>query len=214
MRNRVILTVVVLTVVLATALPISAAALGPGGTFRDDDGNVHEGGIEAIAAAGITKGCNPPLNDRYCPANSVTRGQMAAFLVRALDLPPAAADKFSDDVTSVFEDYINRLAAAGITKGCNPPVNDQYCPTAVVTREQMAAFLVRAVDEAEPPANYCSTGSPFSDVPSGHWACKYIKRLSELDITQGCGGNKYCPNDFVTRAQMAAFLARAFLGMD
>ena len=144
MRNRVFLTLVVLTVVLATALPISAAALGPGGTFRDDDGNVHEGGIEAIAAAGITKGCNPPLNDRYCPANSITRGQMAAFLVRALDLPPAAADKFTDDVTSVFEDDINRLAAAGITKGCNPPVNDQYCPTAVVTREQMAAFLVRS----------------------------------------------------------------------
>jgi len=58
----------------------------PGGSFVDDDGNIHEGNIEAIAAEGITKGCNPLTNDRYCPDSSVTREQMAAFLVRALEL--------------------------------------------------------------------------------------------------------------------------------
>jgi hypothetical protein len=206
MRNRVFLTVVVWVVVLATALPISAAPLGPGGTFRDDDGNVHEGGIEAIAAAGITKGCNPPLNDRYCPANSVTRGQMAAFLVRALELPPAAADKFTDDATSVFEDDINRLAAAGITKGCNPPVNDQYCSTAVVTREQMAAFLVRSYGYTD-----AGGGDRFSD-DDGSVFEDDIDRLATAGITLGCNppaNTMYCPSRPVRRDEMASFLARA-----
>ena len=61
-----------------------ASGLPPGGTFTDDDGHIFEGAIEAIAAEGITKGCNPPVNDKFCPNDFVTRGQMAAFLKRAL----------------------------------------------------------------------------------------------------------------------------------
>ncbi|MGH8913472.1 MAG: polysaccharide lyase, partial [Acidimicrobiia bacterium] len=56
----------------------------PSGRFWDDDGSVFENAIEQIAASGITVGCNPPVNDRFCPQDSVTRGQMAAFLKRAL----------------------------------------------------------------------------------------------------------------------------------
>ena len=58
----------------------------PDDRFVDDDGSVFEADIEALARAGITAGWNPPLNDQYCPTKPVTRGQMAAFLVRALDL--------------------------------------------------------------------------------------------------------------------------------
>jgi hypothetical protein len=61
-------------------------ALAPGyrGTFDDDDSSVFEADIEWMADEGITKGCNPPDNDLYCPNGHVTRGQMAAFLHRAL----------------------------------------------------------------------------------------------------------------------------------
>ena len=52
--------------------------------FTDDDGSTHEKSIELIATAGVTTGCNPPENDRFCPADPVTRGQMASFLFRAL----------------------------------------------------------------------------------------------------------------------------------
>ncbi|KAA3638934.1 MAG: hypothetical protein DWP92_05360, partial [Armatimonadetes bacterium] len=97
-----------------------------------------------MSALGITRGCNPPTNDRYCPHDTVTREQMAAFLARALDLPTTGTDHFIDDDSSIFEQDINRLAAAGITKGCNPPTNDRYCPHDTVTREQMAAFLYRS----------------------------------------------------------------------
>jgi hypothetical protein len=57
---------------------------GGGNLFTDDDGSVFEGDIDRLGTAGVTRGCNPPTNDRYCPDSAVTRGQMAAFLHRAL----------------------------------------------------------------------------------------------------------------------------------
>jgi hypothetical protein len=101
--------------------------------------------IEWLAASGITRGCNPPTNDHFCPTKAVTRGQMAAFLVRALDLPPGTPATFTDDDGNTFELDIEALAASGITRGCNPPTNDHFCPTKAVTRGQMAAFLFRAL---------------------------------------------------------------------
>ena len=101
--------------------------------------------ISWFGREGITRGCNPPLNDRFCPDSTVTRGQMAAFLSRALNLPSAGSAGFTDTAGSVFAVDIDKLANAGITKGCNPPANDRYCPEAKVTRGQMAAFLVRAL---------------------------------------------------------------------
>ncbi|HEX6946840.1 MAG TPA: SpoIID/LytB domain-containing protein [Acidimicrobiia bacterium] len=114
--------------------------------FVDDEDSIFESEINALAAAGITKGCNPPQNDRFCPDAVIDRGQMAALLTRALGLPPSSTDHFVDDDKSIFESEINSLADSGITKGCNPPANDRFCPTQVVTRGQMAAFLKRAWD--------------------------------------------------------------------
>jgi hypothetical protein len=141
-----------------------AASLPPGGSFSDDDGNIHEAAIEAIAAEGITRGCNPPINDLYCPSTTVTRGQMAAFLVRALDLPSTSDTPFTD-AAGVFEDSINRLAAAGITRGCNPPTNDLFCPNSPVKRDQMASFLTRALGLTPivPPPPTSSTTTTTSD---------------------------------------------------
>jgi len=119
---------------------------GTGDLFTDDDGSIFEVSIDKLATAGVTKGCNPPINDQYCPDEFVTREQMAAFLVRALGLTDdGGGNDFIDDDGSVFEDAIAKLATAGITKGCNPPENTEFCPSARVTREQMAAFLRRAL---------------------------------------------------------------------
>lgn len=116
---------------------------------------------------------------------------------------------FNDVTTSdIFRDYIQSIACAGITQGCG---SGNYCPTAYVIRGQMAAFIVRA-REGEPPADYCSTGSGFNDVSPGDGECKYIKRLGDLQITTGCGNGNYCPDQYVTRGQMAAFLIRALYG--
>ncbi len=70
---------------------------------------------------------------------------MAAFLTRSLGLPAATSAGFVD-VTGTFANDIDRLASSGITRGCNPPANDQFCPDQPVTRGQMAAFLRRALD--------------------------------------------------------------------
>ncbi len=167
--------------------------------------------IHAIACAGITQGCG---NGNYCPANDVTRAQMAAFIVRAKEGEPpsdycASGSKFNDvSATDGFCNYIKRLGDLQITTGCG---GGNYCPDQNVTRDQMAAFLVRAVS-GEPPSDYCSSGSVFGDVASSSQFCKYIKKLDELGITTGCGNGNYCPSDYVTRDQMAAFLFRAFQG--
>lgn len=90
---------------------------------------------------GITSGCTL---ERYCASDAVTRGQMASFLSRALDLPPTNEDFFTDDETSTHEIAINRVAAAGIASGCTPTT---FCPKGIVTRGQMAAFLHRALGD-------------------------------------------------------------------
>ena len=63
------------------------ADVGGGDLFIDDDGSTFEADIDKLGVAGVTLGCNPPANDRFCPDDLVTRGQMAAFIRRALAAP-------------------------------------------------------------------------------------------------------------------------------
>ncbi len=109
--------------------------------FDDDNGNIHEGAINRLAAAGITAGCT--LTE-YCPGDPVRRDHMASFLTRAFSLPPSATDYFTDDNANIHQGPINALAQSGITGGCRADLS-WYCPGLLVTREQMAAFLHRAL---------------------------------------------------------------------
>lgn len=129
---------------MAAFLARALGLQGSGTDFVDDNGSPFEGAIEKLAAAGITEGCNPPSNNRFCPEHYVTRGMMAAFLVRAYGLNGAHGTDFVDDNGSVFEGAIEQLAAAGVTQGCNPPSNNRFCPDDYVTRGMMAAFIMRA----------------------------------------------------------------------
>ena len=186
---------------LFTLVPPASA----GGTFTDDDHSVHEADIEWIAARDIARGCNPPSNSRYCPDDPVTRGQLAAYLSRALDLPAAPSAGFKDIGKSLFAADINRIAEAGITKGCNPPKNDRYCPDEGATRAEMAAFLVRAFDLKPTNSDY------FRD-DNGLTLEADINAVAAAGISVGCGDGLYCPDRTVTRAQMASFLKRALTG--
>ncbi len=194
---------------LATVLLfVSAIALASSlsrGAFIDDDDNVHEGSINAIAAEQIAKGCNPPINSRYCPHDPVTRGQMAAFLRRAFHLPSSSVDSFVDDEDSVFEVDINAVAAAGITQGCNPPANDRFCPEERVNRGQMAAFLRRAFD-------YPTTDLDYFDDDKASIFESDINAIATAGVTKGCNppmNDRYCPTALVKRDQMASFFARS-----
>jgi hypothetical protein len=177
------------------------------GSFADDNGSVFESAIEWLVLEGITTGCNPPVNDRFCPKDDVTRGEMAAFLVRALDyIDDGGGDLYVDDDGHVFESAIDRLGAAGITQGCNPPVNDRFCPDRKVTREEMAAFLVRAMGYVDDGG-----GDLYVDDDSSVFESA-IDRLGAAGVTEGCNppvNDRFCPTDNVTRGQVAAFLKRA-----
>jgi hypothetical protein len=157
-----------------------------------------------------TSGCSQdPL--MYCPDASVTREQMATFIVRLFGgEPPSNYCNSELPFTDVTADmwscrFIKRLKELKITTGYP---DGRFGPYDLVSREQMATFLVRAL-EVESSSGYCSTGVPFTDVTGDMWSCRFIKRLQELQVTTGYGDGRYGPLDYVTRAQMAVFLARA-----
>lgn len=202
-RRRALATIVAVTV-MASLVAVGVPA-GAAGTFNDDDGNPHEAAIEEIAALGITRGCNPPTNDRYCPDRTVTRAEMATFLYRLLDPRDTSRDLFVDDDDSVFEDAINAVARAGIVRGCNPPTNDRFCPDRAVTRAETAALIVRALGlDGSGKSDY------FSD-DNGSIFESDINAFARVAITRGCNppaNTKFCPNDPIRRDEMASFLTR------
>jgi hypothetical protein len=164
--------------------------------FSDLVGSKFYHDILWLAEEGITTGCG---NDRFCPNGTVTRGQMATFLVRAFDLPATGHDYFGDDDSNKHESNINRLRAAGITSGCD---DGRFCPDGLVTRAQMATFISKALE-----LGWADEDHFWDDDDNRHEA--NINRFAEAGITSGCGGSKYCPDGLVTRGQMAAFLHRA-----
>lgn len=172
------------------------------GAFDDDDASGFEADIEWLVAAGITQGCDASAR-RYCPTAPVTRSQMAAFLTRALALNSSQSHSFTDISGSSFESEIAAVAAAEITQGCTAD-GTRFCPTDPVTRGEMAAFLVRALQLPDGPA------ATFVDVDGSLFEAD-IAAVAAAGITRGCTADmtRFCPTDPVTRGEMAAFLRRA-----
>jgi hypothetical protein len=177
----------------------------PDSGFWDvDESHVFAEDVTWLAREDVTRGCNAPWNDEFCPDTAVTRGQMAAFLVRVLGLP-AGESPFTDTTGSGFEADIDALYSSRITTGCDALDATRFCPDDPVTRGEMAVFLVRALDL--PPAD-----SAFTDAADSPYEPE-IGALAAAGITRGCDpydNGRFCPADPVTRSQMAAFLRRAF----
>jgi hypothetical protein len=188
---------------------------GPGATFQDVlPSHYAHLWIERLYRAGITTGCSidPHL---YCPEDEVTRAEMAVFLERGLQgadfVPPAVSVASFTDVplTHWAVSWIEQLYDDEITTGCGvDPL--RYCPEGLVSRAEMAIFLLRVKHGADytPPAVGLETG--FTDVPITHWAAAWIKQLAAEGITSGYQDGNFGPEDPVTRAQMAIFLVRTF----
>ena len=185
-----------IAVALLLLATMPAQGAGISGAFTDDDRSPHEPDINGIAAAGITLGCG---GTNYCPYGSVTRAEMATFLVRSLELTPSSSGPFTDTAGNIHAENINALAAGGITTGCTTTA---FCPQGLVSREEMATFLARALE-------LTPTTPLFSDVGQGTHSGS-IGAIAAAGITTGCGVGIYCPFGAVTREQMASFLSRAF----
>jgi CSLREA domain-containing protein len=151
-----------------------------------------------------------PVNGR--DQRGVTRPQRAGCDIGAYEKAIPSTPSFGDVPANYWAwEFIERLYAAGITGGCSTnPLS--YCPEGTVTRAQMAIFLLRGIHTSSyaPPGVGDSTG--FGDVSTIYWAAVWIKQLAAEGITTGCGNGNYCPEDGVTRAQMALFLLRSKYG--
>ena len=161
-----------------------------GGSFTDvDSSSPFYSAIETVLHNGVTAGCG--AGTAYCPADTVSRQQMAVFLLKAkygvCYVPPACTGAFGDVTCtpgSGFGDWIEELASQGITGGCG---GGNYCPQNPVRRDQMAVFLLKTEHGSTyvPPA---CTGI-FPDVPCtpGVGFSDWIERLAAEQITGGCG---------------------------
>ena len=199
---------------VSVADPLASATL-PAGFMADfldvphDD--IFHTEVEKIFRNAITSGCG---GGYYCRDGAVRRDQMAVFLLKAkydaLYAPPACTPPglFLDVACpGPFTDWIEQLAAEGITSGCG---GDNYCPDSPVRRDQMAVLLLKAEHGSGyvPPA--CIPPGVFLDVPCPGLFTNWIERLAAEQVTAGCGGGNYCPDSPNTRGQMAVFLVRTF----
>ena len=199
--------------VVAAVLPLPHAVSASDGyqdawaNYWDVSLGVHGPAILALHASGISHrtDCAP---GRLCPDEPLPRWVMAVWMVRAVDShdpdPPTADRAFGDvDPTVWWAPHVQRLAELRITEGCST-VEVRYCPAGIVTRGQMASFLVRAfgIEPSDPVG--------FADSAAGVHS-QSIDALAAAGITAGCATSpfRYCPEAAVTRGQMAALLARA-----
>lgn len=169
------------------------------GIFRDDDYSVHEPDIDKLYLAGITYGCS---NDSdYCPEREITRGEMAAFIARTLNLKETTgAAQYTDQDGHYFEEEIDLVVTAGIGFGCT---ETEYCPDRALRRDEMAEMLVRSFGYTNPDETdffVDDEENPFQES---------INSLAHVGVTIGCTETEYCPDRLLTRAEMASFFVRA-----
>ena len=176
-------------------------------TDAEDDVGVQEYEIfiDAVSVASVET--NEALLTNLVPNTTyeVRVEARDAMFNRSVDGPAIAvttARDFADTNGHVFEDDIAWLAGMGITTGCDSAGN--YCPDEPMTRAQMASLLARTLGLPPPGSNR------FEDVSGTH--SDNINAIAEQGITLGCDatGGRFCPDDEVTRAQMATFIDRAF----
>ena len=193
----------IVAAVAAVGLATTAAAQDG---FADVSSRSHKANIEALAETGLFEGTECG-EQQFCPNDPANRWTVAVWIVRALDgsspPPPVAQSRFADvDDDEWWMPYVERLADLRITFGCKAnPLS--FCPDETVTRARMASFLVRAFNLAEAPS------AGFADTEgSTHEA--NIDALFAAGIAVGCKQDplRYCPNDPVSRAQMATLLRR------
>jgi len=207
------------TIVVYSKAAVTTATLQFHATsFYDVPGNyVFWRYIEGFYSQRITTGCgSTPLS--YCPESAVTRAEMAVFLLRAKHggsyQPPAQTGIFADVPVAGKEwmqPWVEQFYREGMTTGCgsNPP---RYCPEAQTTRAEMSVFVLRSTHgpSYQPPA---ATGI-FGDLPVAgkEWMQPWVEEYYHEGITTGCAASplRYCPENSVTRAEMAVFVSRAY----
>lgn len=178
----------------------------PRGSFDDVPTNdPHALPIDCVAWWEVAGGVS---SNKYAPAVAVNRAQMASFVARAIaktgyELPSSPPDAFVDDNGTTHELATNQLAAVGVVTGVRPGI---YAPAQLVTRAQMATFLVRAHDLVS-GRDLANTGNRFVD-DDGTVHEASINKVAAAGLATGTQFGYFSPLAGVSRAQLASFLAR------
>jgi hypothetical protein len=178
-----------------------------------------------LSSLGLLVGPVSFLNSETAPAGQVITetpaagtvlvwGSVISLVISLGPLPPGAA--FNDiPASATYFDAANLMFAAGVTTGCiegSTPDTRSFCPSDNVTRQEMAAFVVRAITGTTTPTIYNPTPY-FEDVPATNLFFPHIQKLADLGITSGCGVGQFCPTDPIPRWEMAIFMVRARLAL-
>jgi hypothetical protein len=170
-----------------------------------DVAGTHQPAVDCVSWWGIAEG---RADRTYAPTTSISRAQLASFVVRLADatgapLPPATRDHFDDDAGSVHQDAINRVADAGIMGSADR----RFHPDLAVTRGSMATVVARTYRHLAAGRDLPATTAPFLDT-KGHAHEASIGRVNGVGIAVGYDNRTYGPDVAVTREQMATFVAR------
>ncbi len=167
--------------------------------------------IGACAGAGIVSGYE---DGTYDPSGDVDRAQMAVYIARALaggdeNIPEGPRPRSFADVppTHWAFDHIEYAKGAGVVTGY---VGGLYAPDLSVLRDQMAVYIARASGWMSVGDGMGGAPELFPDVPAGHWAGAAIQECLDRGVVQGHEDGLYHPDEVITRAQMAVYVARAF----
>ncbi|MBL8216482.1 MAG: S-layer homology domain-containing protein [Bryobacterales bacterium] len=167
--------------------------------------------LHLLKSLGLAEACTA---NRFCPNQTVTRAEAARFIASAMlrttAFPWSQTPAFSDvPPTHPHFRFVQKLAELGITQGCG---NGRFCPDQNLNRGELAALLARAGARVTPTASlYPPAIQFFQDVAPGAPFFAPIQKMRQWGIANGCNTIDYCPNESVTRAQIAVMIVRALL---
>ena len=183
-----------------TGIAVTGSGFQPGAALSIGGLPATDVVVTSTSVTATTPDLSPgTLNDVLIANPDSTTGTIPqGFLADFLDVPQT--DLFHDDVASIFR--------AGVTAGCG---NGEFCVAAPSTRAEIAVLLLKSrfgPFHAPPPA----VEGVFADVHPGDFAADWIEELASLGITGGCGNGDYCPDESVSRAEIAVLLLKTSLG--
>lgn len=193
--------------------PGSPVTIHVGGSFADVlTPHWAYADVESVLHYGVDSGCD---STHFCPANPVTRGELARWLMKAehgasYQAPACTAAPFTDVPCShPMAAWIAQLKAEGLTTGVG---GGNYAPDTTATRAETAVFLLRTKLGVSyvPPACHADFGDVACNGTSDYWAAAWISDIKTRGISNGCDLTAFCPNDPLDRAQAARLFAKTF----
>jgi hypothetical protein len=207
MRSSSRILLVLLAALTSFAYPSTPASARPVNSFVDDDNSRFEPFIETAKESGLVAGCNPPANDRVCPHQLITRGNMAIMVARALGVSAKGKDHFTDDNGHPAESSINGITESGVLMGCE---KGQVCPNRLITRGEMAAMIARAFPtKAKPnPGKYSDIADSAFKEPLSLLAAQGGLMACDQPTNQ-----RLCPDSAVQKDE-AVYAVVSVMGLD